>query len=306
MIRRLAPIVFLLAFGCASPAARPAIAPAPAAVDAQRDAAATITPRDVSARIGFLASDALRGRDTPSQGLEAAAAYIESEFRRMGLEPGAAAGSYLQRWEFPITRLTQSGVQMRFESPRRTIDLRHGTDFVADRGAPSTVSGGLVFIGTASDQLMSVPGEVRDRVVVVLIGGRYDRDWRLLTTRVRRLAQEGGASAVMFVLDPAFTAEEMQTLQQRFGAPGGRLGGLRDITTWYLTYESARDLFRTAELDLDGLRQRSGVESSRPVPLPGVTGALIAPVETLQDGNPANVVAVLRGSDPELRTATLS
>jgi hypothetical protein len=301
MIRRLAPLVLLLAFGCAAPASRPATAPAPAAVEAQRDAAAIITPQNYVARIGFLASDALRGRDTPSQGLEAAAAYIQSEFQRMGVEPGGGAGSYLQRWEFPITRLTQDGVQMRFESPRRTIELRHGTDFVVDRGAPAAVSGGLVFIGAASDQLMSVPGEVRDRVVVVLIAGRYDRDWRLLTTRVRRLAQEGGATAVMFVLDPAFSADEMRTLTQRFGAPGGRLGGVRDITTWYIAYESARDLFRTAELDLDGLRQRTGAESSRPVPLAGVTAALDAPVEMLQDANPANVVGVLRGSDPGLR-----
>jgi hypothetical protein len=41
-------------------------------------------PQDFYARIGFLASDALQGRDTPSPGLEAAAAYISSEFYRSG------------------------------------------------------------------------------------------------------------------------------------------------------------------------------------------------------------------------------
>ena len=61
---------------------------------------ATITSIDFRARIGFLADDALRGRDTPSPGLEVAAAYIASEFRSFGLAPAGDSGSYLQRWPY--------------------------------------------------------------------------------------------------------------------------------------------------------------------------------------------------------------
>ena len=68
------------------------------------EAVATITAVDFRARIGFLADDALRGRDTPSPGLEVAAAYIASEFRRFGLEPAGDSGSYLQRWPFGDSR----------------------------------------------------------------------------------------------------------------------------------------------------------------------------------------------------------
>lgn len=56
-----------------------------------------ITSGDMRARIGFLASDALAGRGTPSRGLEIAAAYIESEFRRFGLESPGGRG-YVQRY----------------------------------------------------------------------------------------------------------------------------------------------------------------------------------------------------------------
>ena len=62
------------------------------------EAVATITPVDFRARIGFLADDALRGRSTPSPGLEVAAAYIASEFRSLGLMPAGDGETYLQRW----------------------------------------------------------------------------------------------------------------------------------------------------------------------------------------------------------------
>jgi len=44
--------------------------------------------------ISFLASDALEGRDTPSRGLEVAAEYISSWFRRAGLEPAGNNGYF--------------------------------------------------------------------------------------------------------------------------------------------------------------------------------------------------------------------
>lgn len=63
-------------------------------------AAESITAEDMHARISFLASDALAGRDTPSPGLESAAAYLASEHRRFGLEPAGENGTYYQRYPF--------------------------------------------------------------------------------------------------------------------------------------------------------------------------------------------------------------
>src|SRR5689334_6344613 len=54
-----------------------------------------IEPNDLRADLSFLASDALQGRDTPSPGLEAAAEFIASRFRRAGLEP-PVKGTYFQ------------------------------------------------------------------------------------------------------------------------------------------------------------------------------------------------------------------
>lgn len=48
---------------------------------------AHITANTLRGDVSFLASDLLEGRDTPSRGLDIAAEYIASAFRRMGLEP---------------------------------------------------------------------------------------------------------------------------------------------------------------------------------------------------------------------------
>src|SRR5687767_2698284 len=110
-------------------------------------AAATIRPADFFARIGFLASDALGGRDTPSPGLEAAAAYIASEFHRFGLRPAGDAGSFLQR--YPYTTRTVRIEALRFDvsfgNTRRSY--APGTDFSAQPGLRGNFTGALVFTG---------------------------------------------------------------------------------------------------------------------------------------------------------------
>ena len=60
-------------------------------------AQSVIQPDDVQRAIGFLASDELRGRGTPSGGLERAAAFAAERFQLAGLEPAGGAG-YLQYW----------------------------------------------------------------------------------------------------------------------------------------------------------------------------------------------------------------
>ena len=63
------------------------------------EAVASITMEDVHTRIGILAHDSMGGRDTPSPGLEMAAAWAAGEFGRMGLEAGGDDGAYIQRYE---------------------------------------------------------------------------------------------------------------------------------------------------------------------------------------------------------------
>jgi hypothetical protein len=96
-----------LALGaCAAPVSPPASAPAPVSVPLSasgltaEQAAATITPQDVYARIEFLASDRMRGRNTPSPELEIAASYLVNQYKLWGLQPGGENGTFYQWWPF--------------------------------------------------------------------------------------------------------------------------------------------------------------------------------------------------------------
>jgi Zn-dependent M28 family amino/carboxypeptidase len=81
--------------------AEPGVAAPPADNERARtpaSAAATITAGEMRDHIAYLASDALRGRDTPSPGLDSAAAYLVRHFQRLGLQGGAGNGAFIQRF----------------------------------------------------------------------------------------------------------------------------------------------------------------------------------------------------------------
>src|ERR1700693_3174583 len=53
-----------------------------------------ISAQSLRGHLSFIASDLLEGRATPSRGLDLAAEYIASQFRRAGLEPVGDDGYY--------------------------------------------------------------------------------------------------------------------------------------------------------------------------------------------------------------------
>ncbi len=73
--------------------------------------------RALSAMVSFLASDALEGRDTPSAGLNIAAEYIASEFRRVGLEAS------FQEAQFQLRRVNREGFAVSFTDGTKTVSL---------------------------------------------------------------------------------------------------------------------------------------------------------------------------------------
>jgi hypothetical protein len=107
----------------------------------EKQAMSGIEQSEVLSTISFLASDELAGRDTPSPELNIAAAYVASRFRGAGLEGLGPEGSFYQTHE-----LTQHG------PPIGTVVLKQGDRTVDVIGA---VFGGadqvLVKAGITSD-----------------------------------------------------------------------------------------------------------------------------------------------------------
>src|SRR5260370_41996266 len=57
----------------------------------------SVTPQEMKEWLTYLASDELEGRNTFSEGLGLAAAYIADHLKSWGVKPGVDGGSYFQR-----------------------------------------------------------------------------------------------------------------------------------------------------------------------------------------------------------------
>jgi len=64
------------------------------------------TQEDARARLEFISSDLMRGRDTPSPELNIVASYLVSNYRAMGFQPGGEGGTFYQWYPYPLRRLS--------------------------------------------------------------------------------------------------------------------------------------------------------------------------------------------------------
>jgi hypothetical protein len=267
---------------------RPAATPANAA-------GGTITAGDMYARIAFLASDALGGRDTPSQGLEAAAAYVASEFKRLGLEPRGDSGTYFQRYPFTIRTLHGDSTRLTVTTRSETSSYSFGADIFAWAGASERTNGDLVFVGSSMPDADGL--QLRDRVPVIYIPGALDRAWRTAVFNARNAARSGGARALVVVLDPAVTASGIRERAALFSTS---IAVSPVASTVFLRYDRAREMFKRSGHDLEALVAGAKTERQPPLHLANTSAQIATPVAEVAH-RPPNVVAVLPGSDPELR-----
>ncbi len=272
---------------------------------ATRAAAASITPSDMYDRIAFLASDELRGRDTPSPGLETAAAWIADEMAAFGLEPAGEQG-WLQRYPYPQEGLDAARTSLAAVAGA-THSFEYGEEFFAWSGAGPSAPVGALYAGS---RLPEDASSLRGRAVVLTLEGlpqpadgglRLARSARDTVAAMRVRAADAGAAALVLVLEAPIGADQMARLARVAEAPRRTVGGSatdRPLPTFFMSRPAAGRTFRMAGLDPALLDDGS---VARPVPLPGLTLQLAAPSRILEDSRPPNVVGVLRGSDSELQ-----
>jgi hypothetical protein len=251
---------------------------APGQTSTSRD----ISAADMRARISFLASDSLRGRATPSRGLEMAADYVAAEFGRFELE--APPGGYVQRYRLARTRIGESW-SLSLSRAGSRVSLHYEQDFWGLPWAAGTVEGQLRFVGAAP------PAEAAESAgpeiwVAELTPGVSLQDWL-------REAEAAGAGGIIFVFD---------------GEVGPYLPALRSAgeTVYDVGEEepplpavlAARDALGTA-------LKRLGLESWPAAASPSATASQVSARLTADLGEQTmtapNVVAIARGSDPRLR-----
>jgi hypothetical protein len=131
-----------------------------------RQYASTINATDLTQRMLIIASDSMEGRETATPGLQKAAAYIQQQFERDGLQP-IWHGDYQQH--FPVLRDSLENVALTVND----VALRRDTDFAVSQNAGFNVllqSGQIVYAGMGlSDTTRNDYANVDARGKMVLV-----------------------------------------------------------------------------------------------------------------------------------------
>lgn len=109
---------------------------------ADRKSAEAITASQLSNYLYFVASDAMGGRDTPSQGLDVTAEFIKMNLQRWGFKPAGDNGTYFQK--IALRRESLDPQKTAFKIGDKAFSF--GEDFFRLRGS-GAAEGGLVFAG---------------------------------------------------------------------------------------------------------------------------------------------------------------
>ena len=111
---------------------------------AARAAAERIRAERIRSDVAYLASDALRGRNTPSPGLDSAAAFIARRLERAGVRPLGDGGGYLQWYDLRETAPDTAGAYLEVDGRR----FRFGTDFLLRSfPGPLDATAPVVYVG---------------------------------------------------------------------------------------------------------------------------------------------------------------
>ena len=310
IFKRLAVLPFALLIAAAPPA--PVAAPIAGSAAAAR----------VRSHVEFLADDLLEGRGTGTRGHEIAAAYVASQFRAMGLQPGGENGSWYQ-W-VPLRRATlvagKSSIAMTVDgktAPVSEFDLGL-TPSVLEKAR--AIDAGLVFAGYGlSDPALGIDDyaglDVRGKIVVAFRGTPAGLPGDIaahLGASKARIAGARGAVGMLFV-SPRAPATASEAAKRSLysttpvtdwvdsaGKSGADGGAVRvDLLA---SRSMAEQLFAGAAKSLAAVRAEAAVVGARPRGFALKPTLSIRSESSWHDYKSPEVVGLLPGTDPRLKS----
>ena len=176
-----------------------------------------INDKDLKTYMDFIASDAMRGRSTPSLELNKAADYIAGEFKKFGLKP--VNNSYFQSVDFCAADLNIPNCTFAMTKDGKTTDYVLKTDYTPTFETGSgEISSQVIFAGygiTAPefkyDDYAGI--DVKGKIVFILkheprenedckeFDGKDLSDYGSVEYKIKN-AQEHGAAGVILATDP--------------------------------------------------------------------------------------------------------
>lgn len=234
--------------------------------------AATITEADLKKHLYIVASKEMAGRETATDGERKAAAYLEAQFRAIGLLPGNN-GSYLQK--FPLYQDSMTSATLTVNGKAWQVDK----DFAASVNGNhpfSIMARDVVYAGNGIvDSARNAYKDVNASGKVVLISGaRGD---------YATAAQKNGATAIL-VVQPNFP---------RNSNPKGNLSGSQFKTSNNINTFFISDKVAEAIMGADWAAAKAGTAPSKHY----TTELAVSYNENVNQLESANVIAYLEGSD---------
>jgi hypothetical protein len=265
-----------------------------------------------------ISNDRYEGRGPGSEGDAMARAYLVDRMQELGLEPGAADGSWEQPFDLVGINAQQPDVWT-FSGHDKSMTLQQWDDFIVSSGIQEERTAveetELVFVGYAIqapeydwDDFKGV--DLTGKVLLImnndpdwdaeLFGGEtrlwYGRwDYKYLSA-----ARQGAVGAIIIHTSPSagypFQVVQTSWTGIQLELPAGDEPRTR-MNAW-VTEDKARELVAMSGHDLDDLREAAYNRDFQPVPL-GITTSLAMDVEITRVQT-ANVLGLIPGSDPEL------
>jgi Zn-dependent M28 family amino/carboxypeptidase len=287
-------------------------------------AANAITADGLLGHIRDLAADSMEGRGPGTPGEEKAVAYLERQFKALGLTPGNPDGTFIQNVDL-IGYTSKPAVSFSGgRGPART--LRFPDEFVAssrhDRAETKVENSDVVFVGYGIvapefgwDDYKGI--DVKGKTVIMLVndpqvemaghGGMLDDAvfrGKAMTyygrwTYKYEIATEKGAAAVFIVHEDGPAGYPYEVVRgsfsrEQFDVPSPNASQRVPVEGW-ISLPTAKRLFADGGLEFDKLRAAAQTKEFMPAALGLKLNATVG--ITVRKIQSKNVVAMLEGSD---------
>jgi peptidase M28-like protein len=257
-------------------------------------AAQTITAEDYFRRISVIAHDSMGGRNTPSPGLDATAAWIASEFESFGLRPGGDDGSYIQSYAIETIRadLASSAVQVDGGG-----DLRFGRDVLPSGRAlvEGDFTGPVTLVSGVEGDINAEASHISGRHVIYVVPSGAAELRRQMFNLLRSFGAMGALSVT--TLSEA-TDEDWRTAvagtEERSSVRVGFATGRAPSFT-------ARQAAVQSVLEAHGVAMPPAGNELSLIEVPDLELTYSPRIEVLRSQGAPNVVGILEGSDPVLK-----
>jgi Zn-dependent M28 family amino/carboxypeptidase len=288
----------------------------------------SISADSLLSEIKVLASDEYEGRKPASPGEVKTIAYMEQQFRQMGLKPGNPNGTYIQNVPLagiiskPTVDISVKGRKLPVENLKDYIAVSQHYEPVVD-----VKNSGIVFVGYGVvapeygwDDYKDV--DVKGKTILMLVNDPQIPDpkdpsklddsmfkGKAMTyygrwTYKYEIAAVKGAAAAIIIHETGPAGYPFEVVSGSWGSENFTIQGPKNnetvpVQSW-MTYPKVEALCKAAGLDLAALKQQALKKDFRPVALPGAVASIHID-NTLRSIDSHNVVAKLEGSDPALK-----